>query len=35
MAGKGGTLFDDEVIKALVICHRNGTLYGMTPSTPE
>lgn len=28
MAGKGGTEFDDDVIKALVLCHRNGTLYG-------
>lgn len=35
MAGKGGTIFDDDVIKALVLCHRNGTLYGMTPSGPE
>ncbi|HLY10484.1 MAG TPA: HD domain-containing phosphohydrolase [Planctomycetota bacterium] len=28
LAQKGGTEFDDEVIKALVLCHRNGTLYG-------
>src|SRR5882672_6372638 len=28
MALKGGTEFDDEVIKALVLCYRNGTLYG-------
>lgn len=35
MAQQGGTLFDDEVIKALVLCHRNGTLYGATPQTPE
>jgi HD-GYP domain-containing protein (c-di-GMP phosphodiesterase class II) len=28
MALKGGTEFDDDVIKALVLCHRNGTLYG-------
>jgi HD-GYP domain-containing protein (c-di-GMP phosphodiesterase class II)/pSer/pThr/pTyr-binding forkhead associated (FHA) protein len=28
MAQKGGTEFDDDVIKALVLCHRNGTLYG-------
>jgi len=32
---KGGTLFDDDVIKALVLCHRNGTLYGATSSLPE
>jgi HD-GYP domain-containing protein (c-di-GMP phosphodiesterase class II) len=30
MAQQGGTLFDDEVIKAFVLCHRNGTLYGAT-----
>lgn len=35
MALKGGTLFDDEVIKALVLCHRNGTLYGATAGSPE
>jgi len=28
MSQKGGTEFDDEVLKALVLCHRNGTLYG-------
>ena len=28
MAGRGGTHFDDDVIKALLICHRNGSLYG-------
>jgi len=28
LAQKGGTEFDDDVIKALVLCHRNGTLYG-------
>ncbi|MBI3855006.1 MAG: HD domain-containing protein, partial [Planctomycetes bacterium] len=35
MALKGGTEFDDEVIKALVLCHRNGTLYGATGTSPE
>jgi HD-GYP domain-containing protein (c-di-GMP phosphodiesterase class II) len=35
MAQKGGTIFDDEVIKALVLCHRNGTLYGATAQPPE
>jgi HD-GYP domain-containing protein (c-di-GMP phosphodiesterase class II)/pSer/pThr/pTyr-binding forkhead associated (FHA) protein len=30
MAQQGGTLFDDDVIKAFVLCHRNGTLYGAT-----
>jgi HD-GYP domain-containing protein (c-di-GMP phosphodiesterase class II) len=28
MAQKGGTEFDEDVLKALVLCHRNGTLYG-------
>lgn len=28
MAGRGGKEFDDDVIKALIVCHRNGTLYG-------
>jgi HD-GYP domain-containing protein (c-di-GMP phosphodiesterase class II)/pSer/pThr/pTyr-binding forkhead associated (FHA) protein len=28
MAQKGGTEFDEDVIKALVLCHRNGSLYG-------
>ncbi len=27
MAGRGGKEFDDDVVKALLICHRNGTLY--------
>ncbi len=27
MAKRGGTEFDDEVIKALIVCHRNGALY--------
>lgn len=35
MAQKGGTEFDEEVIKALVLCHRNGTLYGATGASPE
>jgi HD-GYP domain-containing protein (c-di-GMP phosphodiesterase class II)/pSer/pThr/pTyr-binding forkhead associated (FHA) protein len=35
MSQKGGTQFDDEVIKALVLCHRNGTLYGATTSSLE
>jgi HD-GYP domain-containing protein (c-di-GMP phosphodiesterase class II) len=28
MAARGGTEFDDEVVRALLICHRNGTLLG-------
>ena len=28
MAQQGGKQFDDEVIKALILCNRNGTLYG-------
>ncbi|MBI2899088.1 MAG: FHA domain-containing protein [Planctomycetes bacterium] len=28
MAQRGGKEFDDEVIKALLLCHRSGTLYG-------
>jgi len=28
MAGRGGKEFDDDVIKALLVCHRNGSLYG-------
>jgi HD-GYP domain-containing protein (c-di-GMP phosphodiesterase class II) len=35
MALKGGGEFDDDVIKALVLCHRNGTLYGATGLAPE
>jgi HD-GYP domain-containing protein (c-di-GMP phosphodiesterase class II) len=35
MALKGGSLFDDDVIKALVLCHRNGTLYGAAANSPE
>ncbi len=27
MAQRGGKEFDDDVIKALLLCHRNGTLY--------
>jgi hypothetical protein len=27
MADRGGKEFDDSVIKALLVCHRNGTLY--------
>lgn len=35
MALKGGTEYDDEVIKALVLCHRNGTLYGASAAPFE
>jgi len=35
MSQKGGTEYDDEVIKALVICHRNGSLYGATNAPSE
>lgn len=28
MAQKAGSEYDDDVLKALVLCHRNGTLYG-------
>jgi HD-GYP domain-containing protein (c-di-GMP phosphodiesterase class II) len=35
MALKGGTEFDDDVIKALVLCHRNGTLYGASAAPFE
>jgi len=35
LALKGGTEFDDEVIKALVLCHRNGTLYGASAAPFE
>jgi HD-GYP domain-containing protein (c-di-GMP phosphodiesterase class II) len=35
MAGKGGTEFDDDVVKAFVLCHRNGTLYGATDQPLE
>ena len=35
MAQKGGAEFDDDVIKALVLCHRNGTLYGASAQPPE
>lgn len=28
LAGRGGKDFDEEVIKALILCHRNGSLYG-------
>jgi HD-GYP domain-containing protein (c-di-GMP phosphodiesterase class II)/pSer/pThr/pTyr-binding forkhead associated (FHA) protein len=35
MAQRGGKDFDDEVIKALILCHRNGSLYGdTTPAEP-
>ncbi len=27
LANRGGKDFDDDVVKALLICHRNGTLY--------
>ncbi len=27
IAAEGGKLFDDDVVKALVVCHRSGTLY--------
>lgn len=27
MAARGGKEFDDDVIKSLLVCHRNGTLY--------
>ncbi len=30
MAQRGGKEFDDDVIKALLVCHRNGALYGAT-----
>jgi HD-GYP domain-containing protein (c-di-GMP phosphodiesterase class II)/pSer/pThr/pTyr-binding forkhead associated (FHA) protein len=35
MAQKGGAEFDDDVIKALVLCHRNGSLYGATVRPEE
>jgi len=35
MAQQGGTLYDEDVIKALVICHRNGTLYGAAIPSSE
>lgn len=34
MAQRGGKQFDDEVIKALILCHRNGSLYGATSIQP-
>jgi len=34
-AQKGGTEFDDNVIKALLLCHRNGSLYGASAPPPE
>jgi putative nucleotidyltransferase with HDIG domain len=34
MARRGGTEFDDDVIKALLLCHRKGTLYG-APTPPS
>jgi len=37
MAQRGGKDYDDEVIKALILCHRNGSLYGQSglPETTE
>jgi len=35
MAQRGGKEFDDEVIKALIVCHRNGSLHGAVPEEPE
>jgi response regulator RpfG family c-di-GMP phosphodiesterase/pSer/pThr/pTyr-binding forkhead associated (FHA) protein len=35
MAQRGGREFDDDVIKALLVCHRNGTLYGATSAPAE
>jgi HD-GYP domain-containing protein (c-di-GMP phosphodiesterase class II) len=36
LAQRGGKDFDDEVIKALLVCHRNGSLYGAAPpSEPQ
>jgi HD-GYP domain-containing protein (c-di-GMP phosphodiesterase class II) len=35
LAQRGGKEFDDEVIKALVLCHRNGSLHGALPADPE
>jgi putative nucleotidyltransferase with HDIG domain len=35
MALRGGTDFDEDVLKALVLCHRNGTLYGASPNPFE
>ena len=35
LAQRAGREFDDDVIKALVLCHRNGSLYGGAPTQPE
>ena len=35
MAQRGGKEFDEEVIKALIVCHRNGSLHGAIPEEPE
>ena len=35
MAGRGGAEFDDGVIKALVLCHRNGSLFPGTGAPGE
>jgi HD-GYP domain-containing protein (c-di-GMP phosphodiesterase class II) len=35
LAQRGGKEFDDEVIKALIVCHRNGSLHGALPAEPE
>jgi len=34
LAQRGGKDFDEEVIKALVLCHRNGSLHGAVPGEP-
>jgi HD-GYP domain-containing protein (c-di-GMP phosphodiesterase class II) len=34
LAQRGGKDFDDEVIKALVLCHRNGTLFSAGEAPP-
>jgi HD-GYP domain-containing protein (c-di-GMP phosphodiesterase class II)/pSer/pThr/pTyr-binding forkhead associated (FHA) protein len=34
MAQRGGKDFDEEVIKALILCHRNGALYHAAPVPP-
>jgi len=35
LSQKGGAEFDDDVIKALVLCHRNGSLYGASAHPSE
>ncbi|HLF94502.1 MAG TPA: HD domain-containing phosphohydrolase [Planctomycetota bacterium] len=34
LAQRGGKDFDDDVIKALILCHRNGSLHGAVPGEP-